>query len=113
MPGLAQTVMVFNWLIGKYETFSLVNSWRLRNKVKLACDSQSRSRHARSVFCHCYCPSSGSLILGAQIEHIYEVKGTLVLFSTKDNVLLTPHPSYSFTINLFSLLEDSPYILGS
>ena len=34
LPALAQTVMVFDWLIGKHETFSLVNSWCLRNKVK-------------------------------------------------------------------------------
>ena len=42
--------------------------------------------------------SSGSLILGGQIVHINEDKGKLALFSTKDNVLLTPHPSYSTTI---------------
>jgi len=111
-PGLAQTVMFFDWLIGKYETFSLVNSWCLRNKVKLT-PMWLTVNYARSVFCRCYCPSSGSLILGAQIVHIYEVKGKLALFSTKDNVFLTPHPSYSFTINLFSVLEDISYIPGS
>ena len=103
--GLAQTVMVFDWLIGKYETFSLDNSWCLRNKVKLT-RMWLTVNYARSVFCRCYCPSSGSLILGAQIVHIYEVKGKLALFSTKDNIFLAPHPSYSFTINLFSLLES-------
>ena len=29
---------VFDCLIIKYETFSLVNSWCLRNKLKFACD---------------------------------------------------------------------------
>ena len=110
MPGLAQTVMVFDWLIRKYETFSLVNSWCLRNKVKLACHLLS-IMHV--LFSAPHSLSSSSLILGGQIVHINEVKGKLALFSTKDNVLLTPHPSYSFTINLFSLLEDISYIPGS
>ena len=57
--------------------------------------------------------SSSSLILGGQIVHINKVKGKLALFSTKDNVLLTPHPSYSFTINSFSPLEDISYIPDS
>ena len=35
--------MVFDWLSGKYEAFSLVNSWYLSNKVKLARDLQSLS----------------------------------------------------------------------
>ena len=35
--------MVFDWLSGKYEAFSLVNSWYLSNKVKLARDLQSVS----------------------------------------------------------------------
>ena len=37
--------------------------------------------------------------------HINEGKGNLALFSTKDNVLLTLHPSYSSAIDLFSLLN--------
>ena len=110
MPGLAQTLMVFDWLIRKYETLSLVNSWCLRNKVKLACHLLS-IMHV--LFCAPHSLSSSSLILGGQIVHLNEVKGKLSLFSTKDNVLLTPHPSYSFTINLFSLLEDISYIPGS
>ena len=36
--------------------------------------------------------------------HINEGKGKLALFSTKDNVLLTPQPSYSSALDLFSLL---------
>ena len=110
MPGLAQTVMVFDWLIRKYETFSLVNSWCLRNKVKLACHLLS-IMHV--LFSAPHSLSSSSLILGGKIVHINEVKGKLALFSTKDNVLLTPHPSYSFTINFFTLLEDISYIPGS
>ena len=35
--------------------------------------------------------------------HINECKGKLALFSTKDNVLLTPRPSYSSANDLFSL----------
>ena len=35
--------------------------------------------------------------------HINEGKDKLALFSTKYNVLLTPHPSYSSAIDLFSL----------
>ena len=35
--------------------------------------------------------------------HINEGKDKLALFSTKYNVLLTPHPSYSSSIDLFSL----------
>ena len=38
-------VIVFDWLIRKYETFSLVNSWCLRSKLKLACDFKSLSRN--------------------------------------------------------------------
>ena len=110
MPGLAQTVMVFDWLIRKYETFSLVNSWCLMNKVKLACHLLS-IMHV--LFSAPHSLSSSSLILGGKIVHINEVKGKLALFSTKDNVLLTPHPSYSFTINFFTLLEDISYIPGS
>ena len=110
MPGLAQTVMVCDWLIRKYETFSLVNSWCLRNKVKLACHLLS-IMHV--LFSAPHSLSSSSLILGGQIVLINEVKGKLALLSTKDNVLLTPHPSYSFTINSFSLLEDISYIPGS
>ena len=37
--------------------------------------------------------------------HINEGKGKLDLFNTKDNVLLTPHPSYSSAIDLFSLFD--------
>ena len=36
--------------------------------------------------------------------HINEGKGKLDLFNTKDNVLLTPHPSYSSAIDLFPFL---------
>ena len=43
------------------------------------------------------------MIFGGQIVHINEGKGKTALFSTKDNVLLTPHPSYSSAIDLFSL----------
>ena len=99
-----------NWLIRKYETFSLVNSWCLRNKVKLACHLLS-IMHV--LFSTPHSLSSSSLILGGQIVHINKVKGKLALFSTKDNVLLTPHPSYSFTINSFSPLEDISYIPDS
>ena len=35
--------------------------------------------------------------------HINEGEGKLALFSTRDNVLLTPLPSYSSTITLVSL----------
>ena len=38
-------VLVFDWLIRKYETFSLVSSWCLRYKLKLACDLKSLSRN--------------------------------------------------------------------
>ena len=40
-----------------------------------------------------------------QIVHINEGKGKLALFSTKDNVLLTPQPSYSSAIDLFCLFD--------
>ena len=43
------------------------------------------------------------MIFGGQIVHINEGKGKTALFSTKDNVLPTPHPSYSSAIDLFSL----------
>ena len=59
--------------------------------------------YASPISCCCDCPSSGSLIFGGQIVHIKEGKGQLALFSTKDNVLLTSHPSYSSAIDLFSL----------
>ena len=59
--------------------------------------------YASPISCCCDCPSSGSLIFGGQVVHIKEGKGQLALFSTKDNVLLTSHPSYSSAIDLFSL----------
>ena len=59
--------------------------------------------YASPISCCCDCPSSGSLIFGGKIVHIKEGKGQLALFSTKDNVLLTSHPSYSSAIDLFSL----------
>ena len=40
-----RSINVFDWLIKKKETFSLVNSWCLRNKLKLACDLKSLSRN--------------------------------------------------------------------
>ena len=104
--------MVFDWLTGKYETFSLVNSWYLSNKVKLARDLQSLSRN---VIIHVVFSAAVIvlvpmiLILGRQIVHINEGKGKLAHFITKDNVLLTPHPSYSSTIILFSLSSFTFY----
>ena len=56
-----------------------------------------------SIFCHCHCSTSGSLIIGAQIAYIDDGEGKLALFSTKGNVLLTPIPSYFSTINLLFL----------
>ena len=47
-------VFVFNWLIRKYETFSLVNSSCLRNNLNLACDFKSLSRNVRN-YAHFYC----------------------------------------------------------
>ena len=38
-------VLVFEWLIRKYETFSLVSSWCLRYKLKLTCDLKSLSHN--------------------------------------------------------------------
>ena len=77
----------------------MVNSWCLRNELKLACDVIMHG----SIFCHCHCSTSGSLIIGAQIAHIDDGEGKLALFSTKGNVLLTPIPSYFSTINLLFL----------
>ena len=41
----SEKVLVFEWLIRKYETFSLVSSWCLRYKLKLTCDLKSLSRN--------------------------------------------------------------------
>ena len=65
--------------------------------------SLRRKRDYASPISCCDCPGSGSLIFGVQMVHIKEGKGKLALFSTKDNVLLTSHPSYSSAIDLFSL----------
>ena len=62
----------------------------------------------RSILFRCHCPSSGSLILSGQIVHINEAKANWP-FTTKDNVLLTPRPSYSSTVNLFSLSNFNLY----
>ena len=43
--------------------------------------------------------------------HINEGKGKIALFSTKDNVLLTPHPSYFSLTDLFSLFDFTFYFL--
>ena len=64
--------------------------------------------YASPISCCCDCPSFGSLI-GRQIVHINEGKGKLALFSTKDNVLLTSHSSYSSAIDLVSLFDLSFY----
>ena len=49
------------------ETFSLVSSWRLRNKVKLACDFKSLSRNvimqvlfSAAVIVLVHCPALAS-----------------------------------------------------
>ena len=65
--------------------------------------SETLRNYASPISCCWDCPSSGSLIFGGQIVRINEGKGKLALFSTKDNVLLTPHPYYSSAIDLFSL----------
>ena len=49
----------------------------------------SETNYARSIFCCCHCPSSGSLILGGQIVHINEGKDKPALFSI---YLLRPPP---------------------
>lgn len=99
--------LVFYWLIRKYGKFSLVYSSCLRNKAKLACDLQSLC----NVILHVLFSAAVIHLVpvhwflgggGGQIVHINDGKGKLVLFSTKDNVLLISHPSYSSTINLFS-----------
>ena len=85
--------MVFDWLSGKYEAFSLVNSWYLSNKVKLARDLQSLSRNViiHDVFSAAVIVLVPMiLIVGRQIVHINEGKGKLAHFITKDNVYL-PH----------------------
>ena len=41
--------------------------------------------------------------------HINEGKGKIALFSTKDNVLLSPHPSYSSATDLFSVFDFTFY----
>ena len=43
--------------------------------------------------------------------HINKGKGKLVIFCTKDNVLLTPHPSYFSATDLFSLFDFTFYFL--
>ena len=68
--------------------------------------------YASPISCCCDCPSSDSLIFGGQIVHINKGKGKLALFSTKDNVLLTPHPSYSSATDLSPFLI-LPFIFHS
>ena len=41
--------------------------------------------------------------------HINEGKGKIALFSTKDNISLTPHPSYFSATDLFSLFDFTFY----
>ena len=70
----------------------------------------SETNYARSIFCRCHCPSSGSLILGGQIVHINEGKDKLALFSF---YLLRPPPTppqltyFPFLIFLFSFYFPS------
>ena len=66
--------------------------------------TETQRNYTSPISCCSYCPSSGSLIFGGQMVHINEGKGKLDLFNTKDNVLLTPHPSYSSAIDLFPFL---------
>ena len=105
--------LVFYWLIRKYGKFSLVYSSCLRNTAKLACDLQSLCNVILHVLFSAavidLVPVHWFLVGGGgQIVHINDGKGKLVLFSTKDNVLLISHPSYSFSINLFSC-SNFPY----
>ena len=106
-------VLVFDWLIRKYKTFSLVNSWCLTNNVKLACGLKSRSRNVimKVQFSAAArrCPSSGLLILRAQIVHINESQGKLALFRTYNNILLTVlHNLFSLTLLLFFISTFPP-----
>ena len=66
--------------------------------------TETQRNYTSPISCYSGCPSSGSLIFGGQMVHINEGKGKLDLFNTKDNVLLTPHPSYSSAIDLFPFL---------
>ena len=66
--------------------------------------TETQRNYTSPISCCSDCPSSGSLIFGGQMVHINEGKGKLDLFNTKDNVLLTPHPSYSSAIDLFPFL---------
>ena len=66
--------------------------------------TETQRNYTSLISCCSDCPSSGSLIFGGQMVHINEGKGKLDLFNTKDNVLLTPHPSYSSAIDLFPFL---------
>ena len=66
--------------------------------------TETQRNYTSPISCCADCPSSGSLIFGGQMVHINEGKGKLDLFNTKDNVLLTPHPSYSSAIDLFPFL---------
>ena len=66
--------------------------------------TETQRNYTSPISCYSDCPSSGSLIFGGQMVHINEGKGKLDLFNTKDNVLLTPHPSYSSAIDLFPFL---------
>ena len=78
-------VLVLDWLIKEYETFSLVNSWCLRNKLKLTCDLKSLSGN---VILQVLFPAAVIVLVPVQ----------WFLARKKDNVLLT-HPSCSSTIN--------------
>ena len=66
--------------------------------------TETQRNYTSPISCCSDCPSSGSLIFGGQMVHINEGKGKLDLFNTKDNVSLTPHPSYSSAIDLFPFL---------
>ena len=55
------------------------------------------------------CPSSGLLILRAQIVHINESQGKLALFRTYNNILLTVlHNLFSLTLLLFFISTFPP-----
>ena len=87
----------FHWLIR--------GIWGIKSNSHVTYNHWAVTRnYARSFSAAVIVLSFGSLIVGGQIVHSNEGKDKLSLFSTKGNVLLTPHPSYSSTINLFSFL---------
>ena len=102
-------VLVFDWLIRKYETFSLVSSWCLRYKLKLACDLKSLSRNEiiRVLF-------SIAVVVLVPVQWFWASKSCMLIIPKVNWVFLNKRSKADFTVgNIFftNISEGTAFLL--